>query len=46
MVADGQAGVIAGYPAESLSAGICLVVAICSFSLLGERLLRWADRSE
>jgi peptide/nickel transport system permease protein len=45
MVSDGQDGVIAGYPTESFVAGICLVVAICSFSLLGERLLRRAETS-
>jgi peptide/nickel transport system permease protein len=43
MVADGQTGVLAGYPMQSLVAGACLVVAICSFSLLGERLLRRAE---
>lgn len=43
MVAGGQAGVVAGYPAESLAAGVCLIVAICSFGLLGTRLLRRAE---
>lgn len=39
MVSDGQAGVLAGYPLETIAAGTCLVVAICSFSLLGNRVL-------
>lgn len=43
MVADGQTGVIAGYPMEAISAGVCLIVAVCSFALLGERLLRRAE---
>jgi peptide/nickel transport system permease protein len=43
MVADGQAGVIAGYPMPAVVAGVSLVVAICSFALLGERLLRRAE---
>jgi len=43
MVADGQTGVLAGYPMESISAGVCLILAICSFGLLGERLLRRAE---
>ena len=43
MVSDGQAGVLAGYPTQSMVAGICLVIAICSFSLLGERMLRRAE---
>lgn len=43
MVADGQTGVLAGYPMQSIAAGVCLIVAICSFSLLGNRLLRRAE---
>ena len=43
MVAGGQTGVLAGYPTEAIAAGVSLVVAICSFSLLGERLLRRSE---
>jgi peptide/nickel transport system permease protein len=43
MVSDGQTGVLAGHPMQSISSGLCLIVAICSFSLLGERLLRRAE---
>lgn len=43
MTADGQTGVLQGYPAQSIAAGTCLIVAVCSFSLLGERLLRRAE---
>jgi peptide/nickel transport system permease protein len=43
MVQGGQSGVIAGYPMESLAAGVCLVGAVCSFSVLGRHLLRRAE---
>jgi peptide/nickel transport system permease protein len=38
MVSSGQAGVLQGYPAESLSAGLCIVVVVVAVNLLGERL--------
>lgn len=38
MVANGQSGVLQGYPMESLSAGICIVVVVVAVNLLGERL--------
>jgi peptide/nickel transport system permease protein len=38
MVSTGQAGVLQGYPAESLSAGLCIVVVVVAVNLLGERL--------
>ncbi|UOQ89187.1 ABC transporter permease [Agromyces endophyticus] len=40
MLANGQTGVLQGYPTEALAAGLSLVIAICSFSLLGERITR------
>jgi peptide/nickel transport system permease protein len=43
MVATGRSGVLAGYPAESLSAGMCIVAVVVAVNLLGERL---AERSE
>jgi len=43
MVATGRPGVLAGYPAESLSAGMCIVAVVVAVNLLGERL---AERSE
>jgi peptide/nickel transport system permease protein len=43
MVATGQSGVLQGYPAESLSAGLCIVVVVVAANLLGERML---DRAE
>jgi peptide/nickel transport system permease protein len=38
MVATGQAGVLQGYPLESLTSGLCLVVVVVAVNLLGERL--------
>jgi peptide/nickel transport system permease protein len=42
MVSGGQAGVLQGYVAEAFAAGVCIVVVVVAFNLLGERL---ADRS-
>ena len=38
MVASGQAGVLQGYPLESLTAGGAIVVVVVAVNLLGERL--------
>lgn len=38
MVAEGQSGVLQGYPAESLAAGICIIIVVVAVNLLGERL--------
>jgi peptide/nickel transport system permease protein len=38
MVADGQAGVLQGYPAVALSAGLCILVVVVAVNVLGERL--------
>jgi peptide/nickel transport system permease protein len=38
MVSEGRAGVLTGYPLESLSAGLCIVVVVVAVNLLGERL--------
>lgn len=38
MVADGQAGILQGYPAEALAAGACIFVVVLAFTLLGEKL--------
>lgn len=43
MVAGGQSGVLQGYPAESLSAGLCIVAVVVAVNVLGERL---SDRTE
>jgi len=38
MVATGETGVLQGYPMESLSAGICIVLVVVAVNLLGERI--------
>jgi peptide/nickel transport system permease protein len=38
MVAAGKSGVLQGYPAETLSAGLCIVVLVVAVNYLGERL--------
>jgi peptide/nickel transport system permease protein len=38
MVANGQTGLLQGYPMESLSAGIAIFIVVLAFTLLGERL--------
>jgi len=38
MVASGRAGVLQGYPAEALSAGLCIVLVVVAVNLLGERI--------
>jgi peptide/nickel transport system permease protein len=38
MVAGGQTGVLQGYATEAFAAGLCIVVVVVAFNLLGERL--------
>jgi peptide/nickel transport system permease protein len=38
MVSTGETGVLQGYPLESLSAGICIVLVVVAVNLLGERI--------
>ena len=37
MVSEGEAGVLQGYPAEALAAGLAIVAVVVAFNLLGER---------
>ena len=43
MVSEGRSGVLQGYPAESLAAGLCIITVVIAVNLLGERL---ADRAQ
>ena len=43
MVAEGRTGVLQGYPLESLSAGLCIVLVVVAVNLLGERLTERAQ---
>jgi peptide/nickel transport system permease protein len=38
MVSENQQGIIQGYPVASLAAGICIVIVVVAFNILGERL--------
>jgi peptide/nickel transport system permease protein len=38
MVSSGQSGVLQGYPLESLTAGLAIVIVVIAVNLLGERL--------
>ena len=38
MAAEGETGVLQGFPAESLTAGVALVLVVVAFNVLGERL--------
>ena len=40
MVANGQPGILAGHPQQSLYAGITVLIAVVAFNVLGERLSR------
>ncbi len=39
MVSENQQGIIQGYPIPSLAAGVCIVIVVVAFNILGERLL-------
>lgn len=43
MVAAGQQGILNGQPAESLLAGLCILVVVVAFTTLGDRLIARAD---
>jgi peptide/nickel transport system permease protein len=38
MVSTGEPGILSGHPQESLYAGICIVIAVAAFNVLGERM--------
>ena len=38
MVASGEPSILAGHPQQSLYAGILIVITVCAFTILGERL--------
>ena len=46
MVSTGETGVLQGYPLESLSAGLCIVLVVVAVNLLGERIVQRNDASE
>ncbi|HEY3033796.1 MAG TPA: ABC transporter permease subunit, partial [Streptosporangiaceae bacterium] len=38
MVASGEPAILEGHPQQSLYAGILIVITVCAFTILGERL--------
>jgi peptide/nickel transport system permease protein len=43
MVSENQSGVVQGYPLAALAAGVCIVVVVVAFNILGERLYEQAQ---
>jgi peptide/nickel transport system permease protein len=46
MIAENQVGIPQGYPLPALSAGICIVLIVVAFNVLGERLFGYAQAAE
>jgi peptide/nickel transport system permease protein len=44
MISENQTGIQQGYPLPALAAGICIVVVVVAFNVLGERLFAEVDR--
>lgn len=44
MVSENASGVVQGYPLAALSAGVCIVVVVIAFNVLGQRLHEAAER--
>ena len=43
MISENQTGILQGYPLPALSAGVCIVVVVIAFNVLGERLFAQAE---
>jgi peptide/nickel transport system permease protein len=43
MISENQVGILQGYPLPALSAGICIVLVVVAFNVLGERLFGYAQ---
>ena len=46
MVSTGETGVVQGYPLESLSAGLCIVLVVVAVNLLGERMVQRNEEAQ
>jgi peptide/nickel transport system permease protein len=44
MISENQSGVVQGYPLSALAAGICIVLVVVAFNILGERLYEQAQQ--
>jgi peptide/nickel transport system permease protein len=45
MISENQVGILQGYPLPALSAGICIVLVVVAFNVLGERLFGYAQET-
>jgi len=45
MILENQVGILQGYPLPALSAGICIVLVVVAFNVLGERLFGYAQET-
>jgi ABC-type dipeptide/oligopeptide/nickel transport system permease subunit len=45
MISTGEQSLLAGYPQQSMYAGFMIVLAVCAFTLFGERLIDY-DRAD
>jgi peptide/nickel transport system permease protein len=45
MVASGQSSLLNGYPWESLTAGVAIVIVVVLVNMVGERLASRAERT-
>ena len=45
MISENQVGILQGYPLPALSAGICIVLVVVAFNVLGERLFGYAQEA-
>jgi peptide/nickel transport system permease protein len=43
MISENEVGVLQGYPLPAISAGVCIVVVVIAFNILGERLYERAQ---
>jgi len=43
MISENEVGVLQGYPLPAISAGVCIVVVVIAFNILGERLFERAQ---
>jgi peptide/nickel transport system permease protein len=43
MISENQVGVLQGYPLPAIAAGVCIVVVVIAFNILGERLYERAQ---
>jgi peptide/nickel transport system permease protein len=45
MISTGEQSLLAGHPEQSMYAGFMIVLAVCAFTLFGERLIDY-DRAD